>query len=294
MININTERAKVRYHRKILRMMLILVAIQQREIARVLNRIYADVARNMERNNLSLTLSIEMQKRRLIFLYIRHYKRLARIFSKESFKQLKRLEGKKNVEAEEYKQDATSEFWQAFNTWATTQAASQVSKIQGTTRLLLAQIIAKGRANNLSNQEIAKQIRSIGLISNKKRALRIARTETHTGSVFSQDQVINSQTKRLGIKMEREWSTAKDARVRPSLINPPKSSKFNHRKADGQRRAQKKRFSVSGEKLMYPGDPNGSAGNIINCRCIVLYHTIKKRNRHIELQRRSRNGTYGV
>ena len=26
-------------------------------------------------------------------------------------------------------------------------------------------------------------------------------------------------------------------------------------------------FEIDGENLMYPGDPNGSPGNVINCRC---------------------------
>jgi uncharacterized protein with gpF-like domain len=29
-------------------------------------------------------------------------------------------------------------------------------------------------------------------------------------------------------------------------------------------------FVVGGEELMYPGDPSGSPGNIINCQCIQL------------------------
>lgn len=32
-------------------------------------------------------------------------------------------------------------------------------------------------------------------------------------------------------------------------------------------------FVVDGENLMYPRDPAGSAGNVINCRCAVLYVT---------------------
>ena len=28
-------------------------------------------------------------------------------------------------------------------------------------------------------------------------------------------------------------------------------------------------FNVSGEKMMFPGDIKGSAGNVINCRCTV-------------------------
>ena len=30
-------------------------------------------------------------------------------------------------------------------------------------------------------------------------------------------------------------------------------------------------FIVNGEPLMYAGDPAGSAANVVNCRCVVLY-----------------------
>ena len=33
-------------------------------------------------------------------------------------------------------------------------------------------------------------------------------------------------------------------------------------------------FIVGGEALSYPGDPKGSADNVINCRCVVMYHTV--------------------
>jgi len=36
---------------------------------------------------------------------------------------------------------------------------------------------------------------------------------------------------------------------------------------DGVRVPLNENFNVDGEMLEYPGDPSGSAGNIINCRC---------------------------
>jgi hypothetical protein len=33
-------------------------------------------------------------------------------------------------------------------------------------------------------------------------------------------------------------------------------------------------FIVMGEELSYPGDINGSAENVINCRCTVTYTEI--------------------
>ena len=288
MINLTSNRAKQRHQVKVIRMMLILVFVQQKEIARILNRIYLEIAKNIEMNNRGITLPIEIMKRRLNKTLLRHYKRIGRVFSRDAFKTLERLGTKKNVDMDELIEEAlpfgletkqpeeVTEFWKSFNSWAATQAASKVVKISSTTRTLISSIINRGLEDNLSNREIAKKIRTAGIIANKKRALMIARTETHTGAVFAQDEVVNTVTKKLGIKMDRFWSTMKDLRVRPA---PGIKSKFNHRKADGQKRAQKKAFNVSGEKLIYPGDPSGSPGNIINCRCVVLYKIKKKLRR---------------
>ncbi len=44
-----------------------------------------------------------------------------------------------------------------------------------------------------------------------------------------------------------------------------------HEDADGQEVPIDEPFDVDGEDLDYPGDPNGSDGNVINCMCIMSY-----------------------
>lgn len=79
----------------------------------------------------------------------------------------------------------------------------------------------------------------------------IARTETI--------KALNTVSVRLygewGIE-EHEWLATQDDRVRD-----------DHAAADGQRVRLGTPFKVGGESLLYPGDPAGSPGNIINCRC---------------------------
>ena len=58
----------------------------------------------------------------------------------------------------------------------------------------------------------------------------------------------------------KRWLTMGDLKVRAW-----------HKDAHGQTAAVTMPFVVMGEMLMYPGDPNGSAKNICNCRCIVAY-----------------------
>ena len=63
----------------------------------------------------------------------------------------------------------------------------------------------------------------------------------------------------MGINIVRMWDASLDGRTRPA-----------HASADGQKVAVDKPFLVGGERLMYPGDSSGSAGNIIHCRCSTL------------------------
>lgn len=50
----------------------------------------------------------------------------------------------------------------------------------------------------------------------------------------------------------------------------PGRSRESHMEAHGQTVGIHESFTVDGETLEYPGDPNGSAGNIINCLCTVI------------------------
>lgn len=81
----------------------------------------------------------------------------------------------------------------------------------------------------------------------------------------SQDQAaIASGAKPVGLGEgytgpSKTWVTQGDERVRDW-----------HEDADGQEVPVDQPFDVGGESLMYPGDPDGSPGNVINCRCFVF------------------------
>jgi hypothetical protein len=88
----------------------------------------------------------------------------------------------------------------------------------------------------------------------KWQAERIARTETTAAANFAAVE----SGKVSGFVMEKRWISALDNRTRDP-----------HASTNGQRRPEKEAFNVGGERLMYPGDPNGSAANVINCRCTI-------------------------
>jgi hypothetical protein len=50
----------------------------------------------------------------------------------------------------------------------------------------------------------------------------------------------------------------------------PRRTRPEHAEAHGQQRKVDEAFLVGGEQLRYPGDPQGSPGNIINCLCAVI------------------------
>lgn len=63
-----------------------------------------------------------------------------------------------------------------------------------------------------------------------------------------------------GKRITKVWRAVGDSKTRPA-----------HRAASGQVRLLDEPFIVGGEKLMYPGDWSlgASAGNTINCRCVI-------------------------
>ncbi len=89
------------------------------------------------------------------------------------------------------------------------------------------------------------------------RARRIAQTEVIAAGNFGSVSAIG-QMNNDGLVVKKQWKAvpgAKDPRHYPSM--------------DGQIREAGQDFNVFGEQLEYPGDPRGSAGNVINCRCAV-------------------------
>ena len=104
----------------------------------------------------------------------------------------------------------------------------------------------------------AATARSLGdLIQSRSAAARIARTEAHTAAERGSHEAAQS----LGIDMVKEWGATEGGRTRPT-----------HARADGQIKELDEKFDVGADKLLHPGDPNGSAKEIINCRCVSLHH----------------------
>lgn len=88
--------------------------------------------------------------------------------------------------------------------------------------------------------------------------VRIARTQTTRLENKARIDAYSIGEK-MGYTMVKQWVAVGDDKTREA-----------HLHANGQIVPIDEPFIVDGEELMYPGDPNGSAENIINCRCTMI------------------------
>ncbi len=108
--------------------------------------------------------------------------------------------------------------------------------------------------------DLRKRLRRIFVDLLPDRIDKIVRTEVIGGlnrgslAAYNRSPVVENKT----------WLTARDDRVRPTKVGH-----LDQRAADGQTVPKGDPFIVSGEQLQHPGDPAGSAGNIIRCRCAM-------------------------
>lgn len=156
-----------------------------------------------------------------------------------------------------------SEIW---NNWilrsATLFIAQHIVSIKQTLVDDLKKVILAAIAENADLFDVTKVVKDFVKQPDFYRwqAMRIARTETTTA--------MNSATKlaadESGVLLNKVWIAAEDSRTRPSHaalddVEIPKDQNFNN-------------------GLAYPGDPRGSAGEIINCRCSLAYEPIRDDN----------------
>lgn len=145
--------------------------------------------------------------------------------------------------------------------------ARKVRSINDVTReeakRIIQKVIAEGQMRGLSEQNIADEIeRQVPKEMTRSavfRATTIARTETHGAANWSSLE----EAKPLAGDLVKVWGAFIDERTRSS-----------HVAADGQTRELDQPFDVGGYALMTPSDPNApmsAAGEVINCRCTVLY-----------------------
>ncbi len=129
-------------------------------------------------------------------------------------------------------------------------------EVNDTTLKWLRETLIEGLESNETIEQLTARINKIFDFSDGWRSLRIARTETtsslNTGILQAYEQT--------GLVKNKMWLTARDESVRGT-----------HQAIDGEAVPIDGVFETpDGNTLRYPGDPDASPAEIINCRCTLL------------------------
>jgi len=139
----------------------------------------------------------------------------------------------------------------AMTEWIDTNGAEKVKGINQTTRTSLSETLTEGIREGESIPKLRDRVTDVFNAAKGYRSEVIARTETHNSMLYG-----TFETYRVAGVKKKEWLTTRDGRERDS-----------HAAIDGEVRDIGERFSNG---LMYPGDPNGRAEEVVQCRCALL------------------------
>jgi len=151
----------------------------------------------------------------------------------------------------------------------TVRIAGRIAQVEQTTRERIAVLIERGIASGLGAREVARSIRD-DKDFNKNRALTIARTETVTSA--NQGRYMAALSSPY-VKLKK-WLAFADKRTRPThldMLNRP------FVEMDQLFFLQNMKTGAL-ESARYPCDASLSAGNSIQCRCIVVFENKKDAN----------------
>jgi hypothetical protein len=238
-------------------------ALQARLSARFERRLRTEIAKTMRevaaayeaRGELAIPLAISEHSAGIRRTLEADYRLVAMHFGKRLLNEAKAYTGPDVI-----KESLTERLSYAVGSFIGRWVATKVTQINRTTENQIRRVIRSGLDEGLGVDKIGSRIRSVAGPISALRANIIARTETHTAANFGAQEAAEL----TGLNMKREWVSAQDARTRDT-------SEADHVDADGQTVGMKEPFIVSGERLCFPGDPSGSAANVINCRCSVVF-----------------------
>ncbi|GAB2539929.1 phage minor head protein [Rufibacter soli] len=159
----------------------------------------------------------------------------------------------------ETKASAEESVWTRFmRTFALEKAGERIVNITETTLKKVRNVLEKAAGDGLSIPNTVKLMKDEFEVINAQRATVIARTEIISSS--NQGSLLGAQS--TGLSLNKVWLATRGNRTRP-----------DHASADGQMVDLDKPFKVGGEELQYPGDPQGSAAQVIQCRCTQIYES---------------------
>lgn len=145
------------------------------------------------------------------------------------------------------------------------------AQINNTTERQIEALISGGLRRGEAQQTVMQSVLDrLPEIANL-RAMLITGTDIHAATQFASQRAAEA----TGQLTKKSWHSTPDNRTRDFGISG-KISQFNHRVMHGDSVPLTQSFLVPTkfggvEGLYFPGDPNGSPGNVINCRCVQTY-----------------------
>jgi uncharacterized protein with gpF-like domain len=143
---------------------------------------------------------------------------------------------------------------------------TQLRKVPETTRTRINQLILDAEQQGQDLDTLSRRIRELYEGTDDTEGMTTARSDriaqTSATATFESGQL---QAWRQNGVTAKEWLVTRDGRQREG-----------HNEADGQTVELAVDFEVRGvfsepfEKLTHPGDPDGRASNVVNCRCSML------------------------
>ena len=231
---------------------------------KILMRSFRDLANTipfdyLTESNYNVIIRNSIKEEPIINTYYDFYKEVGIIHGKRVRKQV-------NKQIKEFTVNSfLSMFEKDLLGWLYTNSLTRVQSVQQGLIQYLQEFIAQGIVENKTVTELARDMEALINRRNFYRwqALRIARTETTAAANYASTIV----SKTSGIVQQKKWLSAEDSRTRRT----PKAE-FNHFAMNGVKVEEDENFFVPNkfggvEELRFAGDPKGSAGNVINCRC---------------------------
>ena len=223
----------------------------RRQYYKVLNKYFKEFANKIEiayqtRSQIMLDMELRKQADKLKLILTTLYRSVAYAFKDYALGRF-------------FSKDFDDDFEKQLSEFIDYNTGVWVADIDETTRKRLAKVIDNSYNEGLSVEATGVALRNTVIGMGVYRANLISRTEVHRVAGFANEAVAENMNIDGTVK---EWVAIQDARTR-----------LSHSIAAGQRVPLESDFVVGGERLKYPGDPKGSAGNTINCRCASIYIT---------------------
>ena len=152
-----------------------------------------------------------------------------------------------------------SVYLQSIYQWVQTNLGRRITEVNEYTIQLIQSLVQDSldRNDTLSQMRAYLQRSLNSPAFTRMRSLRIARTETTTAANHGAFVAAGESD----LVLDKEWISVVDDRTR-----------HDHLIENGQTASKEENFTMAdGSLLLFPGDPKGSARQIINCRCTYSF-----------------------